>query len=720
LTTQIPAWDSAPTSGTPYELGMKFRTQRAGNLLAIRFYKSPGEAGTHTGRIWSANGSLLASVTFVGETASGWQQQSLLSPLHVLAGTTYVVSVNAVTYYPFSAGGLGNSIVNGDVSSVADGNNGVYAASGIFPASSYQSANYFRDIVFKTDPVSSLVKASGDNQAGLLGATLPNALVVRIRDANDNPLAGVTVTFAVTAGTGSLSATSAITNANGNASTTLTLGTSGGTTTVTATATGIGSTNFTEIAGNAIYFENQKPGTPDFLVNYVIRYSSDVIAGYANATSVNRGGNLAFKVSTSQPGAYSVDIYRLGYYGGTGGRLVMSSGSLSGLTQNPCGVTDATTHLIECNWSTGYTLNVGADWTSGIYMAKLVHAATLKEFAIYFVVRDDSSTSQILFQSSTTTALAYGYYGTPTENRSLYQYNSTNGVPAQKVSLDRPSTVEADYNSFLNFEYQMLRWLESQSYDVSYTENIDVHLNPGRLLNHKAFLSVGHDEYWSKEMRDGVEAARDRGVNLGFFSANTAYWRVRFEPSSTGVPNRVMACYKDPVATPDPIAPTYRWRDAPNNRPENALIGVMYIGDAGDLYGGFDFTVANSSDPYYANTGVVNGTKFSKLIGYEWDAVVNNGFSPPGLVILGNSTVTPTEIAPGQPTTTTQISNAVRYTAASGAKVFATGSIHWMWALDSSFISPARVNARAQQFTVNVLSSMGAKPVTPSPGIVVP
>lgn len=719
-TTQVPVWDKAPTNGASYELGMKFRAQRAGNLLGIRFYKSPGEAGTHTGSIWSASGTLLTSVTFVGETTSGWQQQNLPSPLHVLADTTYVVSVNAVSFYPFSAGGLGNSIVNGDLSSVADGNNGVYAAPGIFPNSSYQSANYFRDVVYKPDPVPSVVKASGNNQAGLLGSTLPNALVVLVRDANNNPQAGVTVTFAVTAGTGSVSPASAVTNANGNASTTLTLGTSGGTTIVTATAVSIGSVAFTEIAGNAIYFENQKPGTPDFLVNYQIRYSIDVIAGYADATSVNRGGSLNFKVSTSQPGPYSIDVYRLGYYGGIGGRLVTRSGSLNGITQAPCAVTDAATHLVECKWTTGYTLNVAADWTSGIYMAKLVHAATLKESAVYFTVRDDSSTSQIVFQSSLTTRLAYGYYGTPTENRSLYVYNSTNGVPAQKVSLDRPSTEQADYNSLLNFEYQMLRWLESQSYDITYIDNLDVHLNPGSLLNHKVFLSVGHDEYWSQEMRNGVEAARDRGVNLGFFSANTSYWRVRFEPSSTGVANRVMACYKDPVATPDPVAPTYRWRDAPNNRPENAMIGVMYIGDAGDLFGGFDYVVANSSDPYYANTGVVNGTIFSKLVGYEWDAVVNNGFSPQGLVILGSSTVTPTAIAAGQPQTATQISNAARYTATSGAKVFATGSIHWVWALDSAFITPARVDARAQQFTVNVLSSMGAKPLTPNPGIVVP
>ena len=82
----------------------------------------------------------------------------------------------------------------------------------------------------------------------------------------------------------------------------------------------------------------------------------------------------------------------------------------------------------------------------------------------------------------------------------------------------------------------------------TYSTNLDTHANGGRLLNHKGFLSVGHDEYWSKAMYDAVEAARDAGVNLAFFGANTVYWQVRFEPSAGGVPNRVMVCYKGATA----------------------------------------------------------------------------------------------------------------------------------------------------------------------------
>ena len=182
-----------------------------------------------------------------------------------------------------------------------------------------------------------------------------------------------------------------------------------------------------------------------------------------------------------------------------------------------------------------------------------------------------------------------------------------------------------------------------------------------------------------------------------------------------------MVCYKYPTQTPDPVAPTYRWRDPPNNRPENALLGVMCIGrQQGGFWEGFDWVTPNASDPVFANTGLTNGAALRQLVGYEWDGVVNNGFSPPGLKILGASPVTPATVATGIPKTATQISHSTRYTHASGAQVFATGSIHWMWALDSTLVQSPRVDVRAEKFTVNVLAGMGARPATPSAGIIVP
>ncbi|PMB04903.1 Ig domain-containing protein group 1 domain-containing protein [Fischerella thermalis CCMEE 5273] len=742
LTTQVPSISNI-TDGVPYELGMKFRSTKGGQITAIRFWKASSETGTHIGKIWTATGTLLESVTFTNETASGWQQQLLETPVNIQANTTYVVSVNVNAYYVATNDELGNSIVNGDLRSVADGNNGVYNITpNYFPTSSYRNSNYYCDIGFVVG--STLIKVSGDNQIGNTGSTLPNPLVVRVVNAQNNPQSGVTVNFAITNGGGSVSPTSVQTNASGEASTNLTLGpvpSGPGGVIVTATAAGIGSITFSATATpantNPIYLENLNSGTTNWKL---VNRANGEIAGYASATSVNKGESLDIKVSLAQPGQFTIDVYRLGYYGGTGGRLMASSGSLNGTTQPACTL-DPNTRLIECNWATSYTLQVGNNWTSGLYVAKLTDQATSKVAHVWFVVRDDSSTADVLFQSSVSTILAYSATG----GYSLYGFNSIGGQRAFKVSYDRPvyqATYEQSFepDTLLRWEYNMVRWLESQGYDVTYTDNMQVHTDGQRLLNHKVFLSVGHDEYWSKEMRDYVEAARNAGINIGFFSANTCYWRVRFENSTPAAgqvqSNRVMACYKqdwalDPVAQQQgPSAATNKFRSVQNQRPENALLGVMYGSDLDAYYSGYNFVVTNSSDPYYANTGLQNGDQLALLVGYEWDFIVNNGSSPANLVVLAESPVQPSgtlptfDEPPGEQSLPANQdftkSHSTRYTASSGAKVFASGTIQWAWGLDSDGVNPAREDDRVKQITVNILADMGARPLTPNANLIVP
>ncbi len=677
--------------------------------------------------------------------------------------------------------------------------------------------------------VASITIISGNAQTNSAGSTLTSPLVVQVKNSAGIPQSGITVVFAPSSG--SVAPASATTDANGQATTQLTLGTKVGLTTISATASSFGGVTFSATAtpgavsklmltpassrtipgrsityqaslsdqydnlvtstsspisfavsgvtgdfslpnpltptagsvtlsftpttigtatitasasgvssgtaqlgvstANPVVLENQQPGTTAWKINNWA--TNNEIAGYASATSVNKGSSLDLKIALANTGTYTINIYRLGYYGGNGGRLMLSTGVLSGQTQLPCQVTDTTTQLIECNWSTSYTLAVGNTWTSGLYLANLTDQATGKQSQIWFVVRDDSRASDILFQSGFSTYLAYNEYGGLDNGsfvqRSLYGYSSTNGQPAYKVSLDRPfaqtTTRPLEYNSILYWERNMARWLESQGYDVSYATSLDVHTTAGLLLTHRTFLSVGHDEYWSLQMRNNVEAARDAGINLSFFSGNTAYWRVRFEPSSTGQDNRVMVGYKDaytldPVYQADATQATNRWRELPTNRPENALLGVMYVGENNNLYGGFDFVVSNSSDAYYAHTGLKDGDVFSKLVGYEWDAAVVNSVIPTGLNVLSQSLVYPTGVVPGYPLTTTQISNAARYTAASGAKVFAAGSIQWVWGLDSDGVAPARTDVRAQQMTVNILADQGAKPSLPDATLYIP
>jgi hypothetical protein len=527
---------------------------------------------------------------------------------------------------------------------------------------------------------------------------------------------------------------------------------------------------------NVIVLENQKSGTTAWKIPSACQTTTE-IAGYADATSINKGQAINFKVSLAQAGKYQIDVYRLGYYGGTGARLITSITGLNGTTQAVPKIDDPNTRLVECKWNTSYTLHTGSDWICGLYFAKLTDTRTGEQNYIQFVLRDDNRPADIGFQDAITTATAYNNYG----GYSVYNFNSAgnvhlssatdvntkktnpnwpaflkiwlryiraklgrsqnSGQRAYQVSFDRPfqynaSVASERHNNPLTWEYNMIRWLESQGYDISYFTNIDVSINPLQLYSQKIFLSVGHDEYWSMEQRNNVEQARDNGINLAFFSANTAYWRVRFEPSSSGQANRVMTVYKDtsgigtgealdPVAETDPSAATVLFRSSQVNRPENALLGVGYIGDigCGGVYQGFDYVVSHASDPYYANTGLQNGDRLSGLVGYEYDAVLNNGFSPSGLVVLSQSPVPSSGL--GQlgllpPDIKDTISNAVRYTVPSGAKVFSTGSIQWVWGLDSDRVPNPRVDPRVQQIAVNVFTDMGAIPTTPDSHLIDP
>lgn len=512
---------------------------------------------------------------------------------------------------------------------------------------------------------------------------------------------------------------------------------------------------------NPIVLENLNAGTTDWQIADLA--TNHEIEAYADAVSINAGEPLNLMVSLSSAGRYDLGVYRLGYYGGAGGRLMASTAGLDGSTQSSPAMTNPETRLVECLWDVSHVLKTSTAWTSGLYVIKLTECRSGKQSLIPFVLRKDNHPSDIGFQDAVTTAQAYNIFG----GYSVYDASSVSNTRAYQVSFDRPYDVTQlgfsntngyDCNNMLTWEYNMVRWLESQGYDTSYYTNLDVQENPLQLLGSRIFLSVGHDEYWSMEQRDRVEAARDHGIHLAFYSANTAYWRVRFDCSRQGKANRVVTVYKDtsgigtgasldPEAQIIPAASTSLFRSAEVSRPENALLGVGYVSDEGSVYEGFDFIVSNAADPIYAHTGLRNGDRLRGLVGYEWDGVLDNGASPDGLVVLSKSPTRANDLLallPGR--TNPNISNAVFYKAKSGARVFSTGSIQWVWGLDNSWAfqppeikrswwrriknrikelvslavpipvrNTPRVDSRAQQMTVNLFSGMDVRPQTPSP-----
>ncbi len=441
--------------------------------------------------------------------------------------------------------------------------------------------------------------------------------------------------------------------------------------------------------------ENSKPGDPSWQLTYAA--ANGEIEGYASAVSINRGELITFFVSTGSP-SYTVEIFRMGWYNSAGARKMAPTVTLAGAKQS-IPQPDPQTGLIECRWSASFVLHVPfnakdpTDWMSGIYLVKLTELSHQMQSYIVFVVRDDSRASGLLFQQSVTTYEAYNDWG----GKSLYTHPR-----AYKVSFNRPYKTGFGAGDFIAYAWDidMVRFLEREGYDLSYTTNLDTHLRGNLVLRHKAFLSGGHDEYWSWQMRDNVENARNHGVSLGFFGSNASYWQIRFEPSgATGALNRTIVCYKS--ATLDPITndgnpsdkhlATTQFRDHPVNRPENAMIGVMFISShaIGDL------VVANASHWVLEGTGLSDGDHLEGLLGNEADGIQKG--SPAGLELLAHSPY----LFEGR----TLFADTTVYQTQSGATVFAAASNRWSWGLDT-FAPDHKVytNAALQQVTRNILA----------------
>lgn len=505
---------------------------------------------------------------------------------------------------------------------------------------------------------------------------------------------------------------------------------------------------------NAIVAENCLQGTPSS-VWQVTGAGDPTLQGFATDISYNKGDTVAFKIDDQSGASYAINIYRLGYYGGNGARLVATipAGQTATTAQPPC-ASDPATGLVDCgNWS------VTATWTipsgpgtppSGIYMAQPVRSDTGGASQIFFVVRNDAGPSDLLFKTSDTTWHAYNDFG----GNSLYAGGpGTNPARAYKVSYNRPfnnrnNVTQTSTHDFVFYaEYPMIRWLEANGYDVSYMSTLDMERGAALLTNHKAILSVGHDEYWPGGTRNALTAARDAGVHLGFFSANTGFWKVRWEPSTVttdGSPtdNRTMVCYKEtfttngqPLDPADPPTSTATWRDprfgapADGYRPENALNGTLFnVNETGAVGFPYVVTQADGLMRFWRNTSVARLTAGSKVslnantLGYEYDSDVDNGFRPAGIVRL--STTPLSKVAVLEDSGATYISgnvthNMTLYKAASGALVFSAGSVQWSWGLDGNHDGPGSsvADLRMQQATVNLFADMGAQPATLQTGL---
>jgi hypothetical protein len=465
------------------------------------------------------------------------------------------------------------------------------------------------------------------------------------------------------------------------------------------------------VAANSVVGENQLPGTKEWLldkVDAVVVEKNPIgevsphfarsrrIEGFANQTSYAVGDDVKLLISTDPVSHYTVDIYRLGYYQGLGGRHMLRSERQLGLAQPT--PEDGDRNVRECAWTNPYTFRIPPDWVSGVYLAKLARSDDgIQSYAI-FVVKD-ARKADFNLQVSDVTWQAYNRWP---EWRSLYDHQDrlwqTTG--GDIVSFDRPFTFY--YNllpskldpltngsgEFLQWEFPLVYWMEQQGYDVTYTSGLDTHNDASGLLRTRGFISVGHDEYWTRQMFDHVARARDAGVNLLFLSGNAVDGEIFLTTSSDGRPNRIMG----------------RARSLPD---EHRLMGATSYG-----VGLGDWIVTRSEHWLYEGTGLQNGDVIADLVGWEYHGPPLR--DDPTLIVVGTSKFDDRGDKPESS------HSATFYDGGKGNFVFNAGTCWWSMPLarppgsrnppDADFSQP---DTRVQRMTRNLLDRVVNAPVTP-------
>ncbi len=433
------------------------------------------------------------------------------------------------------------------------------------------------------------------------------------------------------------------------------------------------------------------------------------IEGFASQVSAVQGDTISLYVNTVAPSFY-VQAYRMGWYGGTGGRLIWTSQEIPGRQQPPPTFTPGI-NMVECHWEPSLSIDITAEWVPGVYLLKMIGADGQAQVTP-ITIRNDASTAAFLFMNSVTTWQAYNLWG----GYSLYYGDTGNSKSfanrSRVVSFDRPypwnwASGAAD---LIGNELPLLLLMEKNGLDVTYWTDIDLHTaTPSQLTKHSALLSLGHDEYWSVQMRDNATAARDAGVNLAFFGANACFRRIRMGSSPIG-PNRHQICYKvaseDPYYGVDNSLITANWPDPPDADPESSLIGDMYQSNPVLA----DLVVTNPSAWIYSGTELSQGAKLKGVVGSEYDRYDPQVKSPANLEIFAHSPL----VCNGNP----DHSDVTWYTAPSGAGVFASGTNLWIAKLvEASLIPPLLlpgtfpgVTGPLTTMTLNLLSAIGFGP----------
>ncbi len=444
--------------------------------------------------------------------------------------------------------------------------------------------------------------------------------------------------------------------------------------------------------------------------------------GYVDRHSIKPGEGLRLMLSTGpELGTVTgrIEAFRVGFHGGTDRLQVFRSHTIQVCEH---GINNTAAALGPL-WPTALTIEDTAGWQSGYYSMDFVFPDGTRDRDIAFlVVVSPRRDVDVLVKLATATYQAYNRWG----GHSLYEAETPSvyagrgeavyetDIPVNRgdlVSFDRPTCSE-----FWDWEYHFVLWLEElaqkEGFSVAYASNFDVTVDPSFTSDCRLLVSVGHDEYWSKEEFD---FAHDRifrqGGNTLFLGANAAYWQVRYADvnSPKGGRGRQLVCYKsleDPVRQQverDPeLYVTARFREGAR-RPETMLMGVGYQSNLHFRYHEappYGYRVVNTKLPLFEGTGYKEGDLVEGVIGHEWDnRDPESEYECPGELRveatdrLWHETRSHIARLPADRITVVfagdavdilgrkGLAEAVYWESPAGARVFSAGTNRWSWAL---------------------------------------
>ncbi len=464
-------------------------------------------------------------------------------------------------------------------------------------------------------------------------------------------------------------------------------------------------------ARDSITQENSKPGTREWMltntrIDPATKYRCPWIEGYASHASIQPGQTLQLKISTRPSAKVAIDVFRLGYYGGDGGRQVASMGVVDCRPQTM--PEPGEFRLLNCQWETAAELPIGADWVSGVYVAKLTEQTEKLQSYIIFIVKD-SRQADLIFQCSDHTWHAYNRW--PSQF-SLYDdgKNQWHWGGLSQVSFNRPygkycqildQPLSIGSGEFFLWEFPFVYWLEREGYVVSYISNTDTHAHATECLRGKGFISVGHDEYWTIEMFQNMQAAIQSGVNVGFFSGNAVCGRVLWDSATRSI--RRVGVFGPPGGTRDFEA----MKSLAHERPyANELVGAH---STGPVTGGADWICSLPDHWIYENTQMKLGDRIPGLIGWEYHG---DPAPIPGLEVVATGEV---QSSPGK--LNGGVYTATIYPGPKNNFVFNASTCWWSDGLSappgykspSVYTTPQGVDRRVQQITQNIVNKMIGK-----------